>query len=564
MFFLSRKSLFLLILGIVIFVSSFIPLLKLNQEFPTQTYKTATDDGVQIIFDITKKSEITDDAPIAILLHGFSGNRKMMKHLAFSLADAGCISVSVDLRGHGDSSGVMDSSTKFDKDVESVIRALEQMNIGNTSKLILVGHSMGARVALDVSLKLDTVAAIIGIAPAVSPETINNTPPQRLLFILDEDDTIIPNDRVFETFYDTFNDTKTQIYDNPGIRTELIARDTNTSKTRGKLVVDNDSNHFTILYDYDVIWESTQWTLSTIYPDWQNLRGESIEFKFSSRLLNLTTGTTLIGGFFTIISVLMIVYDKINNKCKYQPISIDHKWRDFVRVGIQAVLLVGFAGTILTGLFTIILTRFTPLFITNSITAVFLGNSISLGWFAKWKLKSYQPSISFLEFVKQYINKNSIRYNISLGSLVTISFMMLLYKTIGNHLTLTFSIAPLRLLVLPFYVLLYMTIFFCYESFFTVIVRPKVQDEVRKTIIAPILELGVITSSILIQFIILGLFISQNIAFFLLGLGLILTFLALTVLFSDFFFKETGSWVTQILINAGLFATLTVSTSPIF
>ena len=58
---------------------------------PTQTFKTASEDGIQIIYDVTMNQDISKPAPIAILLHGFSGNRKMLKLIAFALADQGFI-----------------------------------------------------------------------------------------------------------------------------------------------------------------------------------------------------------------------------------------------------------------------------------------------------------------------------------------------------------------------------------------------------------------------------------------------------------------------------------------
>ncbi len=80
----------------------FIPLRIINTELPTQSFSTITNDDVRITYEVTMKPN-TPKNPVAILIHGYSGNRKTMKLIALSLADSGIISVSVDRPGLGDS-----------------------------------------------------------------------------------------------------------------------------------------------------------------------------------------------------------------------------------------------------------------------------------------------------------------------------------------------------------------------------------------------------------------------------------------------------------------------------
>ena len=76
------------------------------------------------------KSSTPMDAPISILLHGFSGNRVMMRMIALALAEEGFICVAVDLRGHGSSEGTMGEQSGFINDVEAVIQSLQAKGMG--------------------------------------------------------------------------------------------------------------------------------------------------------------------------------------------------------------------------------------------------------------------------------------------------------------------------------------------------------------------------------------------------------------------------------------------------
>ena len=544
MFTLSRKHLLLLILGTIIFTTGFLPLLLVNNEMPTQTFKTDTEDGVQIIFDVTAKPDTTEKSPVAILLHGFSGNRKMMKLIAFSLADKGFVSVSVDLRGHGDSGGFMTNSSNFEKDVEAVIQALEKRKIGNTSEIVLIGHSMGGRVAIGVGSKLETVLATIGVAPAVSPEMVNTSTPRNLLLIISKGDTVIQNEEVTATFYKSINSTGEpgKVYDING--------------TKRLLFVDDKSNHLTILYQNAIMNEIVKWATGTVFDEEQLIT-------INPGLIIVAVFTSVIGGLSIIAFAVVIVYDLFGIRGEKHENSYDSDWKNFLKVGIQAIVLAGIVGSLITAIVTIALIQISPLFLTNSIAAIFLGNAIVFAYFAKKALKGYKQELSYSKLIKQSLRKKSISEGIFLGIIVAIILLGLLYITVGNHLTLTFSTSSLRLLYLPLYIVIYGVVFLFYESFFKGILRPIIRNGFQMAFLSPILEFTVISLSVLLQFLLLGTILQQNIGLFLVGLNLIIGFLALTIILSDFFYKTTGGWIVQIIINAVLFATVSLVSSPI-
>ncbi len=103
---MSRKVILLAVLGAIIFALGLSPLVLLSLQTPTKKFTATTLDGVQITYDVTARLGTSMDVPIAMLLHGFSGNRIMMRMIALALADKGFVCASVDLRGHGSSEGI--------------------------------------------------------------------------------------------------------------------------------------------------------------------------------------------------------------------------------------------------------------------------------------------------------------------------------------------------------------------------------------------------------------------------------------------------------------------------
>ena len=70
----------------MLLVSSFTPLWLLTNHLSAQTFTALTVDDVQIQYDIIKKSDTSGNSPLVVLLHGFSGNRIMMRMIAQALA----------------------------------------------------------------------------------------------------------------------------------------------------------------------------------------------------------------------------------------------------------------------------------------------------------------------------------------------------------------------------------------------------------------------------------------------------------------------------------------------
>ncbi len=100
------------------------------------------------------------DAPALVLLHGGGANAHWWDHLAPALADRHHV-IALDFRGHGDSDHPDELLTgAFNIDLEALCDHMGHV------PLVLVGHSMGAHVALDHAARFDDVRALALIDPS--------------------------------------------------------------------------------------------------------------------------------------------------------------------------------------------------------------------------------------------------------------------------------------------------------------------------------------------------------------------------------------------------------------
>jgi len=145
----SQKYLLLAIVGILLTVSSLIiiyigdvPLAK------TQTVRFQDPNGDRLVGEYTSG---TNDAGV-LLLEGFNSDQMALKSIKSEFSCLGFHTFSFDFSGHGRSCETIKlDNAATDRFANQVIRAKEKfksLSGLNDSQIILVGHSMGARVAL--------------------------------------------------------------------------------------------------------------------------------------------------------------------------------------------------------------------------------------------------------------------------------------------------------------------------------------------------------------------------------------------------------------------------------
>ncbi|WEU40439.1 MAG: alpha/beta hydrolase [Candidatus Odinarchaeum yellowstonii] len=532
------------LIGLVILTPSIIVLATANISNPALTMCAVADDGVQIAFDVIKKPSVSVDAPVVILLHGFSGNRKMMKMIGLALADRNFISVLVDLRGHGDSGGSIGSVNRFEADIQAVLTVLNNSRIGDINKLVFIGHSMGGSVAVNMSSILQPLATI-GIAPAISPNDVNLTTPKNLLLIISEKDFIIDNQAVIAAFYKAINNTgePNTIYFAGG--------------SEKKLFVDDSSDHLSILYKAEVINEIVKWVTRTV-------SGVEEASNVNPDLIGASVLSTLISGLLIILPALHLLLKNLTGaRSGETSVPLSHSKRKIYLLASLGFIAASLGGVALTLLFSPILFVISPLLFTNFVTSLFLGNSVSLGILCLILIRRRIGGLGFKKYFKEKIG-GQLFYNVIVGFTSGLSLIILFYVSIGFNTTSTFSIYPIRLILLLLYFPLYFCVFLFYELFFRGFLREELGSNAVSNIILSIIQIIMIISSLLLQMLLVALTFQQNIfSFLLLGLPLIIILVSVSTSISVLFYEASKSWLSQIISNALLLCAVAVALSNI-
>jgi len=99
-------------------------------------------------------------SPLLVLLHGGGANHHWWDHIAPSLADCFHV-VGLDFRGHGDSDHPEERYVgAFHEDLVALVEHL------NASEIAIVGHSLGAHVALHHAAEHSGVRSVVAIEPS--------------------------------------------------------------------------------------------------------------------------------------------------------------------------------------------------------------------------------------------------------------------------------------------------------------------------------------------------------------------------------------------------------------
>ncbi len=545
---MSRSVILLLVLGTVILASGLPPLALVKLQMPTNMFTATTADGVQIVYDVTMRLDPPMDAPMAMLLHGFSGNRIMMRMIALALADKGFICASVDLRGHGSSEGIMGGLDDFSSDVKAVIQSLQAKGIGDTSKIVLIGHSMGGGVILNLGSQLASAVATIGVAPVSSPDLVNTTIPRNLLLIISTGDAVINSTTVKQTFYRSVNGTLA--FNEPH----------SINGTERELFIVDGPDHLNILYSALVIGEIVKWATSHVLGAEQSLTT-------SPTLIHVAVYVSLAGGTITIVSALSLAHGKMWREKRKSEARRETDRKALVKTGFTAILLAGVFGSLVAAVMSFALGLATPLLFTNFITALFLGNSIIVGLLARKKLERSNKEFSYLKFIKESIKKPSLKFDATLGIIGAIAFIVLFSVTLGEYTTSTFSTASTRLISLPMYTFFFVFVFVFYESFFKGFARPMMGDGIKRMVYSVFFELTVLFLTFVLELVVITTILSLfmpfiRLGFFVLGLNLVLIPLVISIVSAEVFYERTGGWIAQIIISALIFASLTIVFSP--
>lgn len=127
--------------------------------------------------------------PAVVLVHGFSSDRIALSALARRIAQNGYGVLAIDVRGHGENRNSFLESTSGDglrEDVKNAVEFLRNSSLVDGTRIVVMGHSMGAAATLDYATHDSSIKGSVMISGGFNldgPEHPGNT-----LFIFAQND----------------------------------------------------------------------------------------------------------------------------------------------------------------------------------------------------------------------------------------------------------------------------------------------------------------------------------------------------------------------------------------
>jgi len=121
-----------------------------------------------------------------VLIHGLSFDRQAMSVLARRLASNGYAVLAIDLPGHGENATTfVDDLGILRDEVHLAVDHLRLSKMVDGTRIVVIGHSMGANAALEYAEHDPALKAVVAISGGIS---INATRPSNALFLFAQQD----------------------------------------------------------------------------------------------------------------------------------------------------------------------------------------------------------------------------------------------------------------------------------------------------------------------------------------------------------------------------------------
>ena len=134
---------------------------------------------------------VAERPPAVVLIHGFTGDRVLMSGLARRLAENGYAVLAIDVNGHGENRNPFNSgeaqNDSLRADVKNAVDFLRGSQFVDGSRIVVMGHSMGAGAALDYATNDPSVKGAVMISGGW---TIGPERPKNALFIFAQNDPV--------------------------------------------------------------------------------------------------------------------------------------------------------------------------------------------------------------------------------------------------------------------------------------------------------------------------------------------------------------------------------------
>jgi len=111
--------------------------------------------------------------PVVLFVHGFGTNASLWRPVARALAEAGCLTLSVDLLGHGESDRPLEASYDLASQADALERVLAALRL---DKATVVGQDVGALVALALAARHPTLVQRLTLLNPPDPSDLPPAP----------------------------------------------------------------------------------------------------------------------------------------------------------------------------------------------------------------------------------------------------------------------------------------------------------------------------------------------------------------------------------------------------
>ncbi|MBY8985569.1 MAG: alpha/beta fold hydrolase [Candidatus Lokiarchaeota archaeon] len=482
-------SLTVVSIGVIpLLILTFVP--ELKHSYTIEPMILESEDGIRIsAFKYTPEGQKNHGG--VVVGHSFFGNKLNMQPLSIELVKRGFTVINIDFRGHGASGGSF-YYNELIKDIKAAVDYIEQ-NLTYISEIGLVGHSLGAQLALSFSnLYPEKINATVAIGSLTS--NINNI--SNLLIAAGLFDSGLSENKILEIL-------RSYTGQEDVVVGQIYSGDFNGGKNI-KGYISPFSGHLTEIMDSSILFQTVQWFE-------QAFNGELGRDVFITATILQVSSYVALFGIISLIGILILyIRDYLfKDKILYPEKDL---LEDFNSASYKRLLLYYTIPVVtIQFIFYIILSDLTmgmiP-FTTATITlSLIIGSAIGIFIVYNFLLLNWEEQFSIKDFfikIKSMISQNSGRsiiYGILVGILVILSIAAIWHWSVQNSLPTLEGLGRMVLIILISFP------FFLIKEFYYRNVQGRLKMRSKYDEYLVMVVIGIIMDNLLILFI---LFIGRS------------------------------------------------------
>jgi pimeloyl-ACP methyl ester carboxylesterase len=439
-----RISIAIVLIGVVpLLILTFVP--EFKHSYTIEPIALESEDNIFIsAFKYTPREE---QSHIGIIVgHSFFGNKLNMQPLSIELVKRGFTVINIDFRGHGASGGFFYRGDLI-RDMKAAVDYIEQ-NLPHISEIGLVGHSLGAEIALRVSsLYPDKINATVAIGAIMN----NITSVSNLFIAAGLYDTGL-TEEVMLDILSIYTGQETVVVG------QLYFGDFQGGNNT-RCFISPYSDHFTETMDSAIIFQTVQWFEQAFNGEWAS------NVFITATILQFSAYIALIG--IILLNAMLILYIRdyiFKDKIRYPEKDLLQEYQDISYK--KLILYYTVPVVVIQYIFFLILSDITvgsiPLSTTTITLTLIFGAAIGIYIVYNLLLLNWQETFSIRDFfkrIKQMLSKNSGRsmiYGIVVGLMVILSIAAIWHWSVQNSLPTLEGFGRMVLIILisfPFFLI---------------------------------------------------------------------------------------------------------------